>query len=258
MPLHGRSKSPILQSTPEKGRILSERMSPSLHQGMTGKQNPNSVTERENWGVLPAWICRLRFIQGKWMSLPPLPSSFISISNHSFGKRQMLRTDPEKETSLEARAEEYRLPRADDASSLHPGLGLPLSRWRRVRTVLCAPSDCPGDWHATFSWCLQHTGLLHLVPLLAICSCCSGSLSAVPPPGPVWAGGCEGLWWGGPRPLHHSEPRGKHQLSGFICIFLSQIMKLAMSFPRWCKTQISARCVSAWWRGKEKVREAFW
>ena len=77
------------------------------------------------------------------MSLPPLPSSFISISNHSFGKRQMLRTDPEKETSLEARAEEYRLPRADDASSLHPGLGLPLSRWRRVRTLLfLSPAPC--------------------------------------------------------------------------------------------------------------------
>lgn len=79
------------------------------------------------------------------MNLPPLPSSFISISNYSFGKRQMLRTDPGKETGLEARAEEYRLPWADDASSLHPGLGLPLSRWRCVRTVLCAPSDCPGD-----------------------------------------------------------------------------------------------------------------
>ena len=98
MPLNGRSKSPILWIMPEKGRILSQRTSLSSHQGVTRKQKRNSVTERENWGILPAWMRRLRFIRGKWMNLPPLPCSFISISNHSFGKRQMLKTDPEKET----------------------------------------------------------------------------------------------------------------------------------------------------------------
>ena len=200
----------------------------------------------------------------KWsLSLGAFP--FVSINISFLSKADIDYTEGANETqpSCAGQCRAIRSPLAEeDIVTVYPPLSVPLSERRcfripgpptpapRAPPLLRGLLPCPeGPTHAP--WVPPLPFGLHLTAqatdkppspdsparwaalsflLLAICSRCSDSLSAHPRQGLSEQEGVGVSDEGLATPPHSA--RGEHQLSGFICIFLSQIMKLAMSFLR--------------------------